>query len=429
MPQNAVLLLCSTVPPSYYDQLALKLTENGREDILVVDCPVSGGTLRAAAGTLTIFASGKLEALEKAADLLEDMSEKLYVIPGAASAASKVKMVNQLLVGAHIAASAEAMGLAAKAGLNTREVYDIITNAAGNSWAFTNRVPHMLDDDWTPHSALNIFVKDMVGTFALAILISADFIDTKQGIVISTARSLEFPLPLSSVVEQLYVLGSAQGYGKDDDSGLVRVFLPGMPTAVRDGAHSTATESIITPSSTPMEVSKLGFIGLGAMGQGMASSLVRAGITVHGYDVYPPAIDKFVTKGGKAFAASTPADAAKDAEILVLMVQNAAQADDVLFGAGKAANALPDGAIVILSSTVPPSYVRELEKRLEALRRGITLVDAPVSGGVVRAANGNLTVSTPGMGFYEVWTNYSPCRLYVPGKIPLFPRSTTSFLQ
>jgi hypothetical protein len=90
------------------------------------------------------------------------MSEQLYIIPGGIGAASNVKMINQLLAGTHIAAAAEAMGLAAKARLNTRQVYDIIVNAAGNSWMFQNRVPNMLDNDLTPYSALDIFVKDMV---------------------------------------------------------------------------------------------------------------------------------------------------------------------------------------------------------------------------------------------------------------------------
>ncbi|GKT87372.1 LOW QUALITY PROTEIN: ketose-bisphosphate aldolase class-II family protein [Colletotrichum tofieldiae] len=183
----------------------------------------------------------------------------------------------------------------------------------------------------------------------------------QQGIVVSTARALQFPAPLASVAEQLYISGAAQGYGAEDDSGLVRI-------------------------------SKIGMIGLGAMGQGMAGSLLRSGFAVHGYDVYEPAIDKFVANGGNASKASSPAEAAKGADILVLMVQNAAQAEDVLFGSGKAAEALPDGAIVVLSSTVPPSFVRDLESKLTNLGRGINLIDAPVSGGVVRAANGTLTV-------------------------------------
>lgn len=155
-------MICSTVSPAFHDSLSSRILQAGRSDVLIVDCPVSGGTKRAAEGTLTIFASGASEALSRADALLHDMSEKLYVIPGDSGAGSKMKMVNQLLVGIHIAAAAESMALAAKAGLNTREVYNIIVNAAGNSWAFENRVPHMLDGDWTPHSALDIFVKDMV---------------------------------------------------------------------------------------------------------------------------------------------------------------------------------------------------------------------------------------------------------------------------
>lgn len=155
-------MICSTVSPTFHETLTTLITRTGRSDLSIIDCPVSGGTKRAADGTLTILASGTPEALSRADTLLRDMSEKLYIIPGGAGAGSKMKMVNQLLVGTHIAAAAEAMGLAAKAGLNTREVYNIIVNAAGNSWAFENRVPHMLDGDWTPLSALDIFVKDMV---------------------------------------------------------------------------------------------------------------------------------------------------------------------------------------------------------------------------------------------------------------------------
>lgn len=201
---------------------------------------------------------------------------------------------------------------------------------------------------------------------------------------------------MASVAEQLYISGSAQGYGLEDDSGLVRLFLQGSSEEVSGQKPAQVISADApTPISTPLEISKIGVIGLGAMGQGMASSLVRGGFAVHGFDVYEPSVQKFVSNGGKATAAGSPATAAKDADILLLMVQNAAQAQDVLFGAGKAADALPDGAIVILSSTVPPSFARKLEIQLTDLGRGIQMLDAPVSGGVVRAANGTLTVSFP----------------------------------
>lgn len=135
-------------------------------------------------------------------------------------------------------------------------------------------------------------------------------------------------------------------------------------------------------------------VGLGAMGQGMAQSLVRAGFSVQGYDVWAPSVEKFAASGpsGISIAASSPGDAAKGTAALILMVQNAVQAWDVLFGAGKAAEELSDGAAVILSSTVPPSEARRIGDKLESLGRGLSLVDAPVSGGVARAAKGDLTV-------------------------------------
>ncbi|KAM5353397.1 hypothetical protein ACJ41O_000047 [Fusarium nematophilum] len=377
LPNGATILICSTIPPTFYDTISSRLAQAGRSDVLLVDCPVSGGTKRAAEGTLTIFASGSPDALKQSDQLLRSMSEKLYIIENGEGAASKIKMVNQLLVGIHISVAAEAMGLAAKAGLNTREVYNIITTAAGNSWAFENRVPHMLEGDWTPLSSLDIFVKDM-------------------GIVVSTARTLQFPAPLASTAEQLYISGSGQGYGTEDDAGLVRVFLPGSPDAVKEQAKRPLVQEKITPGTTPHEISNIGMVGLGAMGQGMAASLLRAGFKVSGYDVFGVAIDKFVSNGGKATGVTSPAEAARDADVLILMVQNAQQAEDVLFGPGAAAKALPDNSTVVLCSTVPPSFVRELEAKLNKIDRGIRLIDAPVSGGVVRAANGTLTIICSG---------------------------------
>jgi 3-hydroxyisobutyrate dehydrogenase-like beta-hydroxyacid dehydrogenase len=90
-------------------------------------------------------------------------SHNLYAIAGGAGAASSVKLINQLLAGVHIVAAAEAMAFGAKLGLNTRALYETIKNAAGGSWMFENRVPAMLDGDWTPNSQLSIFVKDLVG--------------------------------------------------------------------------------------------------------------------------------------------------------------------------------------------------------------------------------------------------------------------------
>jgi 3-hydroxyisobutyrate dehydrogenase-like beta-hydroxyacid dehydrogenase len=93
---------------------------------------------------------------------MSGMPENLYYVEGGAGAASSIKLINQLLAGIHIVAAAEAMAFGAKLGLDTRSLYEIIRNAAGGSWMFENRVPAMLSGDWTPHSMLAIFVKDLV---------------------------------------------------------------------------------------------------------------------------------------------------------------------------------------------------------------------------------------------------------------------------
>src|SRR5258708_13524228 len=94
-----------------------------------------------------------------------------------------MKTVNQLLAGVHIATAAEAMALAAKAGADTRAVYEVISASAGNSWMFGNRVPHMLDDDYSPLSSLEIFVKDL-------------------GLVLTTGHKHPLPPPLAPTAHQ-----------------------------------------------------------------------------------------------------------------------------------------------------------------------------------------------------------------------------------
>ncbi|KAF2219639.1 NAD binding domain of 6-phosphogluconate dehydrogenase-domain-containing protein [Elsinoe ampelina] len=208
LPRNAVLILCSTCPPSYPEQLQKLLHDNGRGDVQLLDCPVSGGTIRAAAGSLSIFASGPDEALRAADGVLRDMSANLYPVAGGISGGQKVKCIHQLLAATNIISASEAMGLAAAAGLDARDVYEYVkTEGRGTSFMFENRAPHMLDDDWTVLSALGIIWKD-------------------AGIVVDAAKEVRFPVPLANAAEQLYVMGHVRGLLKEDDARLVVMYLP-----------------------------------------------------------------------------------------------------------------------------------------------------------------------------------------------------------
>ena len=137
---------------------------------------------------------------------------------------------------------------------------------------------------------------------------------------------------------------------------------------------------------------KAAVVGLGSMGFGMAQSLLRAGLDVAGCDVSPDAVARFVRLGGRG--AADPAEAAKDAEIVVSVVVNATQTEDILFGAQGAAQTMPQGAVFVSSATMDPEIARRLAAKLEATGRHY--LDAPISGGAQRAAEGALTILASG---------------------------------
>ncbi|TDH59261.1 NAD(P)-dependent oxidoreductase [Dankookia rubra] len=202
MRPGAVFVSSATMDPAVARRLAARLEATGRH---YLDAPISGGAARAAKGELTIMASGTPEAFSAARPALEAMAVKVYELGEAAGTGAAFKMINQLLAGVHIAAACEAMTLAAKQGLDLRRVYEVITASAGNSWMFENRMPHVLDGDYRPASAVEIFVKDL-------------------GIVQDMARSERFPAPLAAASLQMYLAAAGAGMGRDDDSSLARVY-------------------------------------------------------------------------------------------------------------------------------------------------------------------------------------------------------------
>ena len=205
MKPGSVVIASATVSPEFAKALGKRLADAG---LLMIDGPISGGAAKAMAGEMTVMSSGTPEAYAKCEDVLDAIAGKVYRLGDEVGPGSVVKMVNQLLAGVHIAAAGEAMALAIRAGANPDQVYEVITNSAGNSWMFQNRVPHILSGDYTPLSAVNIFVKDL-------------------GIVLDYAKKSVFPLPLSAAAHQMYMSASAAGHGGEDDSAVIKVF-PGI---------------------------------------------------------------------------------------------------------------------------------------------------------------------------------------------------------
>lgn len=199
---GAVVIASATVDPALPPQWEARLAERG---ILFIDGPVSGGAKKAAEGQMTVMASGSEAAFAAADAALNAIAGKVYRLGDRAGIGSTVKMVNQHLAGVHIASACEAMALGMKAGADPRQLYEVICHSAGMSWMFENRVPHILEGDYTPLSAVNIFVKDL-------------------GIVLDAARALKFPLPLAAAAHQLYLATAAMGLGGEDDSAVVKYY-------------------------------------------------------------------------------------------------------------------------------------------------------------------------------------------------------------
>ncbi|WP_298961268.1 L-threonate dehydrogenase [uncultured Methylobacterium sp.] len=215
MPEGAVFVSCATMDPAVVRRLAARLEETGRH---YLDAPISGGAQRAAEGQLTILASGSAAAFAAARPALDAMAATLYELGDAAGQGAAFKMINQLLAGVHIAAASEAMAFAARQGLDLTRVYEVITASAGNSWMFQNRMPHVLDGDYAPRSAVDIFVKDL-------------------GIIQDMARAQTFPVPVAAAALQMFLMTSAAGMGRDDDASVARLYAQVTGTALPGGGR------------------------------------------------------------------------------------------------------------------------------------------------------------------------------------------------
>ena len=202
LPAGATIVLCATVPAGYVRGLGERLAARG---LHLLDAPVSGGAVGAEGGQLTIMASGPQAAFAAADAALEACSKTVYRLGDQPGIGSTVKAVNQLLAGVNLVTAAEGMAFGVALGADPKVLYEVIRGAAGGSWMFDNRVPHMLADDYAPRSAVDIWVKDL-------------------GLVLDTGKALKMPLPMAAAAFQVVMMAAARGLGPIDDAGFVKVY-------------------------------------------------------------------------------------------------------------------------------------------------------------------------------------------------------------
>lgn len=199
---GTVVVACATVAPDVARDLAAKCADLG---LLYLDAPVSGGTIRAGEGTLSILAAGSDAAFAKARPALDAMASQVFELGDEVGAGSSMKAVNQMLVGIQIAAMGEAITFGMTQGVKPEKFLEIISQCAGTSWALESRAPHVIAGDYTPLSAVDIWLKDL-------------------GIVLDIAKSAKFGAPLTAAALQQYLAASGSGLGKEDDAAVAKVY-------------------------------------------------------------------------------------------------------------------------------------------------------------------------------------------------------------
>ena len=199
---GALVMACATVPPEIARDMEQRCAAHG---IHYLDAPISGGSVRAAEGELSVMASGTAAAFDAARPVLDATAATVFPLGDAAGAGSAMKAVNQLLAGVHIATMAEALTFGMTQGIDPETFLEVITKCAGNSWMLENRTPHIVAGDYTPHSQVNIWPKDL-------------------GIVLEAARSAGSHVPITETALAQYTRAVDMGLGREDDAAVAKVY-------------------------------------------------------------------------------------------------------------------------------------------------------------------------------------------------------------
>jgi 3-hydroxyisobutyrate dehydrogenase-like beta-hydroxyacid dehydrogenase len=199
---GSALLIMSTIGPEKVGTLAGELAES---ELRVLDAPVSGGPSRAEEGDLLIMVGGARDLLDESRSVLETMGSTVVHCGESPGDGQAVKMVNQLLVGIHLAAAGEALAYADALGLDPRFVFEAVKKGAANSFMLENRGDSMLSGEFAGGSKLEILIKDV-------------------DLAVEAAKKQGFHAPLGSAAHEIYQQASELGLSDEEDAGVIRIF-------------------------------------------------------------------------------------------------------------------------------------------------------------------------------------------------------------
>jgi 3-hydroxyisobutyrate dehydrogenase-like beta-hydroxyacid dehydrogenase len=195
-----VFMMCSTIAPSDTEAIAAELAARGVE---VLDAPISGGPARAHAGTLSMMASGSDAAFQRCEPVIRATSAKCFAIGARPGDGSRMKVVNNMLAAANLAAGCEAMAMAAMLGLDLGQAADVVSASSGGSWIFDDRMPRALAGDYAPRAAARVLLKDV-------------------GLFVHEARRRGLTAPMAECAREIFHDTVARGYAEEDDAAVLK---------------------------------------------------------------------------------------------------------------------------------------------------------------------------------------------------------------
>ena len=191
----------STVSPGLNRACAEQL-KGKQADFL--DAPVSGGPAGAQAGTLTVMVGGDQPVFDRAVPVLQAFGKNIRLC-GGLGAGQVVKLVNQLLVGIHTSAIAEAATFGVRFGADPQVLLEVIGTSFGGSTMMTRNLPRFISRDFSPATPIGLILKDL-------------------GLIHDEARNGGIPLLLGGLAEQRFSEAHARGLGDEDMAALVKLW-------------------------------------------------------------------------------------------------------------------------------------------------------------------------------------------------------------
>ena len=199
--EGLVLIDMSSIDPTESKKIGAELAEHGIE---MLDCPVSGGEPKAIDGTLSVMCGGKKELFDKYYDMLMVMAGSVVYV-GDLGSGNVAKLANQMVVAINIAAVAEALTFAKKAGTDPELVYQAIRGGLAGSTVMDAKAPMMLAGNYKPGFRIELHIKDLNNA-------------------LNAAHAISSPAPLTAEMMEIMQFLRSEGCDKDDHSSIVKYY-------------------------------------------------------------------------------------------------------------------------------------------------------------------------------------------------------------